>query len=37
MIMNDDLREMVMGNCAVDELRDAATQLSAWSRSATPA
>ncbi len=36
MIMNDDLRDMIMHNASTDDLRErpAAT---AWSRSATPA
>ena len=37
MIMNDELRDMIMGNASTDELRDAAAQARAWSRSATRA
>ena len=37
MIMNNELRDMIMGNAQADELRDAGRASRAWSRSATPA
>ncbi len=37
MIINDDMRDMIMRNASTDELRTAAMAPTAWSRCAKPA